>query len=250
MINRQLRRDLLLKLNISKQALSNRAKRLKGIYGPMTTEEAIYIIAHTEGLDVSKYLPLAVVDRVRSLVPRGRFVRQIEPVSPSLKKRRRKPIPKSYPLLSAKIGNQAYTLGEDAFPLLFQFENSIRTLIERVLSKAGTDWWDKRVPDDVQRNVRRTMNKEKRYPYRDRRGSHPLYYSNLDDLKKIIIDPVNRPDFQKIIINFEWFKVKMDEVYMARNNLAHCVPLPKDDVTRIRLFHRDWARLLDTAGFK
>jgi hypothetical protein len=166
------------------------------------------------------------------------------------KKKMQAPTAKPYPLISSAANNQAIALGVEVFPLMYQLENSIRQLIERVLSKSGTDWWLKRVPSDVQSNVQRTMNKEKRYPYRDKRGSHPLYYANFDDLKKIIIDSNNKADFQTIIMDLEWFKVKMDEVYMARNNLAHCVPLPKDDISRILLFHRDWGRLLDTAGIK
>jgi hypothetical protein len=250
MINRQLRSDLLAKIKVSQPALSRRAKRLKETYGPMTTDEAVYVIAHMEGLDVSKYLPLAAVDRVRSLVPRSEPVRPVERSSTTSKKKLKPPTSKPYPLLSTAISSQAYTLGTDVFPIMFQLENSIRLLIEKVLSKSGADWWVTRVHPDVQGNVQRTINREKRYPYRDRRGNHPLYYANFDDLKKIIIDPSNKPDFQLIIMDFDWFKVKMDEVYMARNNLAHCVPLPKDDIARILLFHRDWARLLDTAGIK
>jgi hypothetical protein len=35
---------------------------------------------------------------------------------------------------------------------------------------------------------------------------------------------------------------------MARNNLAHCVPLNEDDKSRISIFHRDWARLIEASG--
>jgi hypothetical protein len=250
MVNHHLRVDLLDKLNISKQALSQRVKRLKGTYGPMTTEEAVYVIAHMEGLDITKYLPLAVIDRVRSLVPRDQTFRSDKRVLPIPVKKAKSPKIKPYPLISNSATNHAIILGTEVFPIMYQLENSIRLLIESVLSRSGKDWWNKRVPPDVQKNVQRTMDKEKRYPYRDKRGNQPLYYANFDDLKKIVIDPSNMIDFKGIIIDFDWFKVKMDEVYMARNNLAHCVPLPEDDISRIFLFHRDWARILDTAGIK
>ncbi len=250
MIDRKLRSALLTKIKVSQPALSQRAKRLKETYGPMTTDEAVYVIAHMEGFDITKYLPLATVDRVRSLVPRSETIRPVERNSTTSKKKLKARTSRPYPLLTSVISGQAYTLGTEVFPIMFQLENSIRLLIEKVLSKSGADWWIKRVHADVQANVQRTITKEKRCPYRDKRGNHPLYYANFDDLKKIIIDPANRPDFQLIIMDFDWFKVKMDEVYMARNNLAHCVPLPKDDIARILLFHRDWARILDTAGIK
>lgn len=250
MADRRLRSDLLNKLKVSRQALSQRSKRLKETYGPMSTDEAVYVIAHMEGLDISKYLPLTTVDRVRSLVPRDQAAYSVTKVVSKPKKKVKRPTTKPYPLISNAENNHGMVLGVEVFPLMYQLENSIRLLIERVLSKSGTDWWVKRVPPDVQSNVQRTMNKEKRYPYRDKRGSHPLYYANFDDLKKIVIDANNKADFQTVIMDIEWFKVKMDEVYMARNNLAHCVPLPKDDISRILLFHRDWARILDTAGIK
>ena len=68
--NQSVKREVLGKLKISPQALSQRAARIKGRYGPMTTEEAVYVIAHMEGIDISKFLPIATLDRVRSLVPR------------------------------------------------------------------------------------------------------------------------------------------------------------------------------------
>ena len=250
MINRHLRSDLLNKLKVSKQALSQRSKRLKETYGPMTTEEAVYVIAHMAGIDITRYLPLTVIDRVRSLVPRNQAVHTSKNDISTPKKKNRPQLGRPYPLISSIEHKQAKVIGTDVFPLIYQLENSLRHFIERVLSKSGTDWWAIRVPADVQSNVQRTINKEKRYPYRDKRGSDLLYYANFDDLKKIIIDGKNKIEFQAVIIDIEWFKVKMDEVYMARNNLAHCAPLTKDDISRISLFHRDWARLLDAAGLK
>ena len=39
----------------------------------------------------------------------------------------------------------------------------------------------------------------------------------------------------------------MEDVYIARNNLAHSIPLSKDDIARINVFYNDWARVLETA---
>jgi hypothetical protein len=155
-----------------------------------------------------------------------------------------------YPLIPPATSQRATNLGSDVYPALFELENSIRALVERILAFSGRNWWDRRVPNGVKQSVQRTMNKEKQYPYRERRGLRPLFYANLDDLRKIIIEPSNWPDFQAIIVKSDWLSVKMEEVYMARNNLAHCVPLSADDKSRILLLHRDWARLLTTAGIK
>jgi len=248
--NSKLRKDLLLLLDITKQGLSYRAKKIKESYGPMTTEEAVYVIAHMQGMDLSTYLPIATLDRVRALVPRISPTKTMEPKAPGRKKSSGANSKKasSYPLVKPSYMKAAKTLGEDCYPLLFIAENSIRELITLRLSGNGTNWWDLAAPSNVKQNVQRTMNKEARYPYRDKRGSHPIFYANFIDLRKVI--DANRPDFQDVIIDFDRFRVKMEEIYMVRNNLAHCVPLSKDDITRIYLFFRDWARMMETAGIK
>lgn len=242
--NPKVRLEILGRLGITRQALSHRAKRIKENYGPMTTEEAVYVIAHIEGVDLSKFLPIATLDRVRSLVPKEiqPDKSQIHP-QPRIKRQQQE----SYPLVTNAKIRMAYNLGSDVYPRLFVLENSIRSLITKRLSALDTNWWDTYVPSQVKNNVSRTINKEKRYPYREARGNHPISYANFSDLSTIILE--NQSVFQDVILDFEWFKVKMDEIYMVRNNLAHCVALSNDDVSRINLFFRDWARLLETAGF-
>jgi hypothetical protein len=141
-VNRSIRRLILNKLRISKQALSQRAKRLKDTYGPMTTEEAVYVIAHLEGIDLSKHLPLSVLDRIRALVPRQTVPARAMPTRQSQKKTKR---PKRkqqtpYPLVSASEVNVANHLGSEVYPQVFILENSIRKLIKDRLSKIDKSW--------------------------------------------------------------------------------------------------------------
>ncbi len=247
MVNSEVRKKLLAMLGISKQALSQRARGFKVKYGPMTTDEAVYVIAHMEGIDLSKDLPLAMQDRIRSLVPRGVVV-------PSPKKaptpRKRKIAPaksrlQSYPLVDSKIIETAHTLGREVFPQVFILENSIRALVKDKLSPLGTDWWEKSVPTDVQNNVKRTMKKESKFPYRKARGDEPLLYANFNDLKLIICTNPNGL-FNDVLIKPDWFTAGMDDVYMARNNLAHSIPLVDTDIEHIHVFVREWAILVES----
>lgn len=244
------RRELLDRLDISPQGLSYRAKKMKEAYGPMTTEEAVYVIAHLEGIDLSRHLSIATLDRVRALVPRAAPDPRSKASAQDAKKakprvsRRQKP----YPLVTAPQAKMAEDLGERVYPFLFIVESSIRQLISVRLSKKGSNWWDNFVPSRVRKSVQRTMKKETRYPYRDKRGNHPLSYANFSDLKDIIL--ANESEFRDALIDLDWFAVHMDEIYMVRNNIAHCVPLSADDISRLNLFFRDWARLLETAGIK
>lgn len=103
MVNREVRRQLLERLRITPQALSQRAGKIKESYGPMTTEEAVYVIAHMEGIDLSKDLSLAELDRVRALVPRQatagiRRIRQPKPVT-----RKKRNASSKYPLVEDEL---------------------------------------------------------------------------------------------------------------------------------------------------
>jgi len=226
----------------SPPTLTRKKQKIQEMYGPMTSDEAGYVLAHQYGIDLPKYLTISDIDRIRSLIPRDIPIIK----APKVVKQKTKPKKKaytSYPLINVNRIRIAHSLGVEIYPLLFILENSIRELINQKLSAVGSNWWETEVPAKVKNNVSRTMSIEKRYPYRDTRGNHPLLYANFSDLKEIIL--ANKDKFSDVILDFDWFKVKMEEVYMARNNLAHCVPLSSDDRARIAIFHRDWARLLD-----
>jgi len=68
--NRQLRTDLLKKLGVTAQRLSQLVTQVKRLYGPMTTEEGTYVLAHQRGLDLTRYLDTPAVDRIRGMLPR------------------------------------------------------------------------------------------------------------------------------------------------------------------------------------
>ena len=250
MVNRKVRKLLLEMLRISPQALSQRAKRIKSGFGPMSTDEAVYVIAHQEGIDLSRHLPIEIIDTVRSLVPKD----LPKPSAPathrttSVKKKKRAAT-SSYPLVKESMISKSVAIGQESFPQVFVLENSIRNLIIARLTKAyDADWWNKARIKNIRDNVQRTIDKEKKYPHREKRGLYPIFYSNFADLKQIILNESKY--FNDVIIDFQWFAVEMDQVYMARNSLAHSVLLTEDDASKIRLFYRDWARLLDSAGIK
>ena len=250
MVNREVKQGLLTKLQITHQALSYRAKRIKNMYGPMTTDEAVYIIAHLEGIDLARHLPLEILDRIRSLIPREIKAQSTTPQNKTAEKKVtvHKKTTVTYPLVTKAFIQRAVVIGDEPYPQAVVLENSIRNLITNTLSLITPDWWIALVPSNIQKSVQRTIDKEKKYPYREKRGNNPILYCNFADLKEIIL--TNYSEFRTVIVDAEWFKAKMDEVYMARNNLAHSILLSADDISRIALFYRDWARLLESAKIK
>lgn len=249
MIDRSVKKLLLAKLNISSQALSQRAKKIKSSFGPMSTEEAVYVIAHQEGIDLSRILSVEIIDRIRSLVPKELPKLKGAPNSSIVRIKRPKKTHRFYPLVTNNLISRTVSIGDESFPQIFILENSIRNLIIQKLTKAhGKDWWLIANIKGVRDTVQRTIDKEKKYPHREKRGLHEVYYSNFADLKQIILN--ERKHFSDVIVDFQWFEVEMNEVYMARNLLAHSVVISADDASRIRVFYRDWSRLLESAGYK
>jgi hypothetical protein len=249
MVDPRVRKLLLNRLGVTPQALSQRAQKIKTKYGPLSTEEATYVIAHQQGIDLTRFLPIDVIDRVRSLIPRE--LPKIAEVAriQRVKKKKTKKSATSYPLVPDILIKKGVAIGNESFPQMFVLENSIRNLIIQKLASAyGKDWWLKARIKGIRDNVEKTIDKEKKYPHREKRGLHPIYYSNFADLKQIILNERNH--FADVILDPQWFEVEMDQVYMARNSLAHSVAISEDDKSRIRLFYRDWARLLENSGIK
>jgi hypothetical protein len=246
MTNKSVRRDLLSHLRVTKQALSHRAKTIKEKFGPMTTEEAVYVIAHMEGLDLSRHLSLDQLDRVRALVPRSLASKPLSSLPKARSKKTKATT--SYPLVPARLVAKAVALGQESYPNVVVLETSIRNLIEQRLAAVKRTWWPDLIHPDVITAVARTKKKEAFYPYRERRGDKDILYCNFADLKKIVDHQYLH--FKDVIVDLAWFSAKMDEVYMARNNLAHSILLSKDDESRIALFYRDWARMLQSAGLR
>ena len=103
MIDRSVKKLVLEKAKITSQALSQRAKKIKSSFGPMSTEEAVYVIAHQEGIDLSRILSIDVIDRVRSLVPKE--IPKAKEIQKSTKSKRPKTLKpaQSYPLVSKRM---------------------------------------------------------------------------------------------------------------------------------------------------
>lgn len=245
--NRKLRTELLTQLGCTASALSQRAQVIKKKYGPMSTEEAVYIIAHQHGFDLSRYVDAATVQRIRDILTRN-------PASESPPIRVKN---KGGKTTYIKIGNDlpevdvllSTTLAEDAakmariYPIYYVLENSLRVTIKRVLDKKyGTGWWEKHVPTDPKNRVKGRKDDEVKKPWHCKRGQHEIFYSDFKDLKSII--NANREVFAPIFLDLEWISQKLSELELPRNIVAHHNPLDSNDIKRIEVIFEDWKKLL------
>lgn len=250
--NRKLKSTLLKELKVTPQRLSQRVKEVKNAHGPMSTEDATYVIAHEAGLDLTKFLSPGVVDRIRSLVPKASSGKQFTPVKKTQSKKSTQvtiSIDSSLPKLTAFIST---TIPTDAakmaqlYPKYYIIENSIRIIIKRILeNKYGSQWWQCKVPKkEVCFKVTDRKNKEKNQPWHGKRGQHEIFYSDFGDLKKIILH--NWADFKNLFPTQAWIIQRLEDLETPRNIMAHHNPVSRRDLNRIDVYFEDLMDLLDS----
>jgi len=248
--NRELRAALLKKLGVTPQRLSQRVAQVKRLYGPMSTEDGTYVLAHQEGLDLTRYLDQATVDRVRHMLPTSALpptTGQPRNSRPTAAATRPVRIAPSLELVNAMLPP---SVAEDAnrmatvYPKLYIFENSIRNVIVRVLrAKHGNNWWASRAPTNVQKTVADRKAHEQKMPWHGKRGTQEIYYANFGDLRDIITK--NWVDFEPIFLKQPWITQRLEELEPPRNIVAHSNPLSKQEENRVDLYFNDWIALLN-----
>jgi hypothetical protein len=256
----ELRTALLANLGVSGQRLHQLAQARKKVL-PMTTVQAYYTIAHDEGIDLTKYLNGAETAEVRALVGQLKAAQAAWPTGGAKPATRRRAAPpkatvvsikgvnvQSLPGLSAKHATEARIMAEKVYPMVYVFENSVRDVIERVLTAAaGPQWWATAVPGKVQKKYTDRKADEAKDPWHGRRGAREIDYVDLTDLWAIInnrwsdfapLFPMGKPWVESLIVN---------DMNVSRRPLAHMNPLAADDISNMEAAFRKWAKALTAA---
>ncbi len=129
------------------------------------------------------------------------------------------------------------------YPYLYLFENSVRYfIIERMKEKYGEDWWKQRVGNPIQSKAEDRLEKEGRNRWHRKRGQHPIFYVDIDDLRSIIVSNERdfRDKFPGLKRPLEWVQQRIEEIEISRNVVAHNNPLAENDITRLKVYFRDW----------
>jgi hypothetical protein len=248
---KELKSELIAQLGVTRQAVEGRASRLKAKYGPMTTEEAIGLVAHDQEIDVSRFLESSQVDKIRSLVRQRALLE-----SPEV---RRRATQTPVRVVKVVVGGE-YTLSDPILPTrvlddakqmaniyaeLYVFENSVREVISRALARAhGNDWWDACVSPRIQRRAQGRMTDDDRNAWHGRRGDHPIYYIDIGDYVSIIT--TRWADFADFFPDQSWVVQRIGEIERSRNTVDHHNPLPPADQNRVRGFFGDWCRQIES----
>ncbi len=255
--NQKLKKELLVKLGIQQSALSKRVHKKK-LDIPMSTEEATYLIAHENGIKIDKYLIPELVDKIRHLHTSAHSINS--PTQAQVKPRKQANaknvqeirFPKEFkvqdPLLSRSKLKEATAMAA-IYPLLYVFENSLRELIKRVMkSRYGDDWWDKEFNTGKFKNMKQKvsgrMRTEVKNSWHQKRGAHPIEYTDISDLENIIRAKQNLfiPD---MITDLDWFAQFMKELYPSRNVICHMNPLESDNIADVKLKLKKWYKMIN-----
>lgn len=130
------------------------------------------------------------------------------------------------------------------YKIFYMLENDIRRLIQETLeANHGQDWWEKRVPDPVKKEVNDNRTREEKAAI-TRRSNALMDYTNFGQLGDII--RANWEDFAGMLSNQNALGRVLFQLNLSRGAIAHCGMLEQDEVDRLYLTIKDWFRV--TAG--
>lgn len=256
---RELRTALVNKTGWTKQALSRQVQLVKDEL-PMETSTAQCVLAHRQRLRIDRYLDAPTLATVQGVLARlgggtrGAGARKRDENGSSAAATGARPIvfPKEFrtrdPLLSDAKLQEAREMAA-VYPILYVMENSMREVIQRVLTtKYGADWWNTALTTgkvkQLKDNSDARRSKEDRMRWHQRRGAHPLDYVNLDDLTTII-ESKHNDFFPDVLGEREWLVQFMRELAPSRNVLCHMNPLDTHNVKDIRVKAERWRKLIE-----
>lgn len=247
MIDKRIIEALKSKLRVSSTTIYERIKKIREVRRfTVSKEQAAALLAAENGIDISKYLNQ---DELSEL---GKFQIQQPVVIKKVESKRATPQIKiiqlasglqvKEPLLSNKTLGEAIEMKE-IYPIIYIFENSVRNVISSVLAaRYGEKWWDTKVRPKMQDKVKGRIDKEAANRWHGRRGTAPIFYTDINDLLSIIRD--NWTDFVDLFPSQSWIESRISDIEMSRNIIAHNNPLDKHDIRRIEVYFEDWGKLL------
>ena len=223
----------------------------------METPYAVYTIACDEGIDISKYLTGKETAEVRDLMVQLRSASQTKSSSGTVP-RKRKCAAKSknvvikiagleidgIPGLKPMHATEAKQMAEKVYPMLYIFENSVRDIIERVLTASyGSDWWDIAVTKKVQEVASQRKDAQSKDQWHGARGQREIDYVDLSHLWLIVKHKWDL--FKDLFPSQAWIESLItSEMNVSRRPIAHMNPISSSDVENVEAAFRKWVRQL------
>ena len=208
----------------------------------ITKNQAAYLLAAENGIDISRILPPEELTALRLVHPiqtnRGIKNQAVFVSQDAVKSNNDKESERKIPFISKQTGIEAAEMAK-IYPTLYLFENSVRNLVLTIMNKKyGSNWWGSKITTPVEKNVEGRIKDEENNRWHGKRGAHKIFYTDMDDLKSIIIK--NWDDFKGVFPSQQWFGSIIENIERSRNIVAHNNPLSKKDIRRIKINFEDW----------
>jgi hypothetical protein len=119
------------------------------------------------------------------------------------------------------------------------FENAVRYFVEkRLLEEVGENWWEQCLSEKRREKAESRRDQEDKIRWHAKRGASLLEYTEIEDLKSIIV--TQQEIFLPIVQSIDWVKHILDTVEHSRNIIMHSGYLEREDVERLGMAMRDW----------
>jgi Swt1-like HEPN len=258
---KELREHLQRKLDVGPRQL-RRLISVKAAELPSTNDQALFVLAHENGMKLSNYLTPEQIGEVRGLV-QGRPVVAAAPRTNGGTRvaRTASPRPVSVTIANVNVGQipglkashakEAKAMGERVYPTMYLFENSVRDVIELVLRAGyGTDWWRAAVPGKMREQAAQFAEDEKKDTWHSKRGRREIDYLQLPQLWKIIKHKWK--DFEPLFPQGQaWVQSMIEnDMNVSRRVVAHMNPLEADDIASLETSFRKWVKHLKAVADK
>lgn len=264
----KLRAALVAKKGWTKQQLSRRARSVQRL-SPMTTATAQAVVAHHEGVTISKYLEGEELREVRDAIAKLPYgatrqgkeasadtaLRSASAVPPKARSMRSSRVVRSSstfvvsdPILGPEVIRQAHDMAAP-YVILHVLENSMREIVQRIMRKnVGADWWSSVMSRgklvDVASKAASRQRTEETARWHQQRGTHPIDYIDLGELGKIML--ARQEDFFPVLgVDREWFQSFMKELEPSRNVVCHMNRLKEHNLRGLEVRAAQWREMLE-----
>lgn len=233
-------------------------KKRKDSNNLLSKDEAAYICASADGVDLHKYLTKEEVEKIRNLngqysnkniIKENSFVRKNNLKNMSNTDNKEKIFNFDKECLDIKDSLLPQKFAEEAKKMMilyaktYIFENSVRNVIRIIMKKKNGDNWWSNIDANIQRKIDNRKKQEKVTPWIGRRGDDELCYSDVNDLKKIMED--NWTEFGLLGDKNNLFSF-FDLIEKIRNIIAHHNFVSKDDEDALNVYLRNWAKAVES----
>ena len=127
------------------------------------------------------------------------------------------------------LRNESLTMSE-CYQIVYCFENDLREIIRTVMQdNKGDEWWNT-IQTKIKEEVERNRKAEEDSVYHGR-NNDPLYFTNLSQLKDIIIQ--NYEYFDNHFRSESFVKKLLTEINRLRITIAHNLAMEKMDIEQL-----------------